>query len=233
MKRQSFILTIFSLFVIGTGLVGCEKEEDLRKPTLQLEFNTVISEANLKNASSNSIQFSEGHIILESIEFEAESAIDSLETEFEIESFITIDFATGESNPDVSEIQIREGTYTEIEIELELWDENHEAAIDLEGTWTDSGGNGQPIRFLFDSGQDFSLEKEGEFTVTESTTMIAEITFDPNIWFSGVSPEMISNADTDENGVIIISSDANTDIYDIVEEKIDLVSEVEITMDNL
>jgi|GEM_PF-5644252 len=44
---------------------------------------------------------------------------------------------------------------------------------------------------------------------------------------------MLSNADIDEDGVIIISSDINTDIYDIVEEKIDLISEVEITMYNI
>ena len=233
MKKQSLILTIFSLFIIGIVLVGCEKEEDIKKPTLQLEFNTVTSVADLKSTPANSLQFSEGHIILESIEFEAESDVDSLEAEFEIESFITIDFATGESNPDVSDIQIKPGTYTEIEIELELWDEDHEPAIDLDGIWTDSEGNEHTIRFLFDSGQDFSLEKEGEFTLTEGTTMIAEITFDPSIWFSGVSPDMISNADRDEDEVIIISSDINTAIYDIVEEKIDLVSEVEITMYNL
>ncbi len=233
MRKQPFFLAIFSLFIIGIGLVACEKEEEISNPTLQLEFNTVTSGSTLKSTSDNNLQFSSGHIILESIEFEAESDVDSLEVEFEIESFITIDFATGESNPDVSSIQIRPGTYTEIEIELELWDKNHEPAIALDGIWTDAGGNEHPIRFLFDSGQEFSLEKEGEFTLTESSTMIAEITFDPNIWFSGVSPDMISNANRDENGVIIISSDTNTDIYDIVEEKIDLISEVEITMYNL
>ena len=233
MKKQSFILTIFSFFIIGIGLVACDKEEERGNPTLQLEFNTVTSEANLKTALANNLQFSSGHIILESIEFEAESDVDSLEMEFEIESYITIDFATGDSNPDISPIEIKPGTYTEIEIEVELWDQNHEPAIALDGTWTDSGGNDHPIRFLFDSGQDFSLEKEGEFTLTEGTTMIAEITFDPNIWFSGVSSDMLSNADIDEDGVIIISSDINTDIYDIVEEKIDLISEVEITMYNI
>jgi len=102
MKKQSFILTIFSLFIFGIGLVACDKEEERGNPTLQLEFNTVTSEANLKTALANNLQFSSGHIILESIEFEAESDVDSLEMEFEIESYITIDFATGDSNPDIS-----------------------------------------------------------------------------------------------------------------------------------
>ncbi len=233
MKKQKFILIIFSLFIVGIGMVACEKEDDTGAPILQLDFNTVTSGTTLKSTSDSRLQFSSGHIILESIEFEAESDVDSLETEFEIDSFITLDFATGESNPDVSSIEIRPGTYTEIEIEIELWDQNHEPAIVLDGIWTDPAENEHSIRFLFDSGQEFSLEKEGEFTLTERTTMIAEITFDPTIWFSGVSADMISNASRDEDGVIIISSDANTNIYDIVEEKIDLISEVEITMNNL
>jgi hypothetical protein len=50
------------------GLVSCEKEK-LSQPTLQLNFNTVTSDTSLKSASANSIQFTSGHIILESMNF--------------------------------------------------------------------------------------------------------------------------------------------------------------------
>jgi len=73
MKKQTFILAIFSLAIIG--FISCEKE-DIRKPSLELKFNTVTSEANLKSTSANSIQFTSGHIILENIEFQAESDTD-------------------------------------------------------------------------------------------------------------------------------------------------------------
>ncbi|MFO7755479.1 MAG: hypothetical protein R6V34_05815 [Bacteroidales bacterium] len=227
MRRKTIITAIFGLAVIG--LLSCEKD-DLNNATVQLEFNTVTTESGLKSAAANSIMFSEGHIILESIEFETETDSDSTAVEFEIESYITLDFATGETSPDLSAIQIAPGLYTEIEIEFELWDGTEQASIDLTGTWTDADGAEHPVRLLMPLGQEFSLEIEGEFTVEENTSMVAQVTFDPNSWFLGEAGNLLSTAVADEDGVIVISPDQNSNIYDIIEDAIDNTSEVEIEM---
>lgn len=36
-------------------------------------------------------------------------------------------------------------------------------------------------------------------------TAVAKITFDPSVWFSGISPERLDNASLDGSGVIVIS----------------------------
>lgn len=233
MKKQIFILTIFSLFIIG--LISCEKE-DLRKPTLLLKFNPLQSEANLKSTSvkgtsANSIQFASGYIILENIEFQTESDTDSIEVDFEIDGYITIDFATGEITPDLSTIEIIPGFYTEIELEFELWDQTEQPSVYLEGTWTDANGTPHPIRLIMPLGQTFSLEIEGEFAINENTNMIALITIDPNAWFMGEAGELLPSATANSEGIIVISPDQNSNIYDIIKDAIDHFSEIEIEME--
>lgn len=227
MKTKTIITAIFGLAMIG--LLSCEKD-DLNNATVQLEFNTVTSESSLKSAAANSIVFSEGHIILESIEFETETDTDSIAVDFEIESYITLDFATGETSPDLSAIQIVPGTYTEIEIEFELWDGSEINSIDLTGTYTDANSMDHPVRLLMPLGQTFSLEIEGEFVIDENTSMVAQVTFDPNSWFLGEAGNLLGSAVANQDGVIVISPDQNSNIYDIIKDAIDNTSEVEIEL---
>ena len=229
MKKQIFILAIFSLFVIG--FISCEKEEILNNPTFQLKFITVTSEANLKSTLANSIQFSTGYIILENIEFQLESDTDSLEMDFEIDAYITIDFASGVMTPDLSTIEIVSGYYTELELEFELWDQTEQPSIYLEGTWTDANGAPRPIRLIMPLGQTFSLEIEGEFMVQENSAMTAYITIDPIVWFMGEAGELLPSATANEDDIIVISPDHNYNIYDIIKDAIDEFSEVEIEME--
>jgi len=231
MKKQMFILTIFSLIFIG--LISCEKE-DIKTPTLQLKFNTVTSEANLTSAKStsvNSIQFTSGHIILENIEFQTESDTDSIEVDFEIDAYITVDYATGEITPDLSTIEIVPGFYTEIELEFELWDQTEQPSIYLEGTWTDANGTPHSIRLIMPLGQTFSLEIEGEFNIQDNSEITAYVTFDPASWFFGEAGELLPSATANEDNIIVISPDQNSNIYDIIKDAIDHLSEIEIEME--
>jgi hypothetical protein len=231
MKNRNWILLSLVVLVFA----ACQKDES-KQPTIQLEFNTVTSGFSLssaatnKNVLANSLGFSSGQIILEGVEFETSSDTDTLEVEFKIESFISIDYATGKTNPDISHIEIKPGRYDEIEIELDLWGKSDQPSISLNGTWNDLNGNNWPVKLLIYSDEEFSLEIEGDFLFEENTTMIAQITFDPGVWFSGVSPQLMSAASIDDEGVIVISPEQNQNIYDIVKNMMELVSEVEIKM---
>ena len=232
MKMRNRNWIILSLVVLV--FAACQKDES-KQPTIQLEFNTITSDFSLsaatnKNVLANSLEFTSGQIILEGVEFETSSDTDTLEVEFEIESFISIDYATGETNPDISHIEIKPGRYDEIEIELDLWGKSDQPSISLNGTWNDLNGNNWPVKLLIYSDEEFSLEIEGDFLFEENTTMIAQITFDPGVWFSGVSPQLMSAASVDDEGVIVISPGHNQNIYDIVKNMMELVSEVEIKM---
>lgn len=159
------------------------------------------------------------------MEYEAENGLESVE--FELEQVVVIDFATGIPNPDIRTIEIPAGTYEEVSVELEIFDETDEPSVVLLGTYTSPAGVSIPVRFEFNSGETFEVEREGTIVFTEGQSAIAEITFDPSAWFAGVSDELMADA-TQSDGTIIISETQNSEIFDIVADGLDLATELEI-----
>ncbi|SMO87411.1 hypothetical protein [Gracilimonas mengyeensis] len=218
-------LTIFS---------ACSSSSDSGdSPTIDINFSTNTSTSSLSKASSqslaNSLTFSSGTITLTQIQFEVENdGGDSVEVN--IEQIVNIDFATGETSPDLSDLELPVGTFVESRVELELRDEDNTPSVVIEGTFEDSNNQSHPIRFEFNSGETFEVEREGTVTFDSGMNVIAEVTFDPIVWFAGVSIDMLEEATKNNNGVIVISETSNSDIFDIVADGLDLATEIEIQM---
>lgn len=224
--------------VVATSLMSCSTDSDSDQPQLSVQFNTVqstldfqsqVKEEPLKQATTASLSFYSGSITIGELEFEVETENDSTSIDFELEQVVVIDFATGSTTPDIGSISIPAGTYEEVEIEIEL----HEGptgnpAIMLNGVFTDLEGTEHPVRFEFNSEESFEVEREGVITFSEDQTALAQVTFDPVLWFAEVSAEEMSAATKDENGTIVISSTQNADIFDIVADGLDLATDVEI-----
>lgn len=226
-RRKIFPLMLGSL----VWLSACDDDSDIvPQAQVGVSFNTVTAAApvNGRLASTNSLSFTSGTIILSKVRFQGESGADSLEVEFELEQEVQVDFATGATSPDISTVAFRPGTYEEIEVELELRDGNSVPAIVLNGTFTDAGGQAHPVRFEFNSSETFEVEREGTITFAEGQSAVAQVTFNPAAWFAGVSAEELSAATKNGEGVIIISSTQNTDIFDTVADGLDLATDVEI-----
>lgn len=228
MKKLNYA---FALLIIGLlGLSACN-EDEVTQPVVNFKFNTVNTTSSIPSGrvAANSLTFSSGFITLREIQFEAETdEADSIEVN--IEQVVVIDFATGETNPDLSGLTFPVGTYTEIEVELELNDDNNNPSVVIEGTFVDRNDNSHPIRFEFNSGETFEVEKEGRITFAEGAQVLAEITFDPGMWFSGVTSEDLELATKNSEGIIVISESSNTSIFNIVADGLDLATEVEIKM---
>lgn len=221
-----------ALLLIGfLGLSACNDDE-VTSPTVQFEFNTNNSTATIPGgrvATTNSLTFTSGSITLTEIEFEAEvDEVDSIEVN--IEQVVVIDFATGETTPDLSTLTFPAGVYTEARVELELLDENNIPAVIIEGTFVDSQDQSHDIRFEFNSGETFEVEQEGNITFNEGASIIASVTFDPHAWFAGVTSAMLENATKDANNVIVISETSNVNIFELAADGLDLATEVEITV---
>lgn len=223
------------------GLSACSADDSPDQPPaeeqseLSINFNTITSPFNLqaqassfnKQAAPGNFVFNDGFITLSSMEYEAESENDIESVEFELEQVVVIDFATGIPTPDIRAIEIPAGTYEEVEIEVELFDETDEPSVVLNGNYTSPDGGEHPVRFEFNSGEEFEVEREGTIVFTENQSVIAEITFDPSVWFALVSDEDMENANKNMDGVIVISEEQNSDIFEIVEDGLDLVTDLE------
>lgn len=235
--KQLFLKTLVVFFIVGLSACSSDNDSENNEPVLSIEFNTVTSPFNTqaqasvtdKQATNGSFAFDDGFITLIAMEYEAESENDLESVEFELEQIVVIDFATGIPTPDIRPIAIPAGTYEEVEIEVELFDETDEPSVVLNGAYTSPDGNVHPVRFEFNSGESFEVEREGTIVFAENQSAIAEITFDPSAWFAGVTDEHMSDASRDLDDVIVISETQNSDIFDIVADGLDLATDLEIT----
>lgn len=230
------------LIITGLTLFSCSTEstESEIKPEskVAVDFNTVQSpfttQASIfktqakESSTSGTLSFTEGYIAISKLEFEAESENNSVEIEFELEQNTLIDFATGTTTPDINFITIPAGSYEEVEIGIELREDSEEPAILLFGTYIAPDGVEHSVRFEFSSEESFEVEREGEIILAENEVAIAQITFDPSLWFAEVTDEDFANATKDAEEIIVINSMQNTEIYDKVAEGLDLASDVEM-----
>ena len=221
--------------VLALGMFACGKDEVAPQPAqVSMSFNTVkTSSVNTGSAGGrvlegNSLVFTSGFITIREVQFQAEKNADMDSVEVNLEQITKIDFATGASTPDISGLLIPAGTYSEVEVEIELQDNGDQPAVVLNGTYTDGAGLKHPVRFEFNSGETFEVERSGAITFGSGESILAQITFNPHIWFAGVSNEQLSLATKNAQGVIVISSTQNTNIYNTAADGLDLATEVEI-----
>ena len=219
---------VIVLLTIAIFIASCSKDDQLNESKIGLEFTTVTSPFVLKSAQiPKALSFTSGYIMLREIQFEVETGNDSIEIEFELEMNTKIDFATGKTTPDIAFAEIPAGTYDKMEVEIELQDSGSEPAIRLNGTYVDLNGIIHIVLFEFNSGETFEIEKQGTVTFSANESALAQITIDPSAWFAAVTNEQLSLA-SKVNGVIVISENQNSEIFDIVADGLDLATEVEI-----
>lgn len=225
LRSGSIVLAMALVF----SLQSCS-EDDASPAQVQLNFKPVNTEKSISagRVKANSLKFTTGSIKIASIQFEAETDNDSIEVNWEQNA--VIDFATGSTSPDLSALTFPVGTYRQVEVEIELLDENNQPSIVINGTFTDSNNDTHPIRFEFNSGETFEVEKEGIITFGEGDRVLSQVTFDPGAWFSQVTSAQLEFATKDASGVIVISSTQNPDIFDIVADGLDVATDVEIQL---
>lgn len=225
--------------ILLIGVFACSNDDSNESAMLAVNFNTVTGsfDAMAKSETANksaaaaagSFSFNEGFITLSALEYEAETENDSTSVEFELEGAVRIDFATGIPSPDIRSITIPTGTYQEVEVEVELFDETDEPSVVISGDYTAPDGEVHSVRFEFNSGETFEVEREGTIVIAEGQSALAEITFDPSIWFAGVTDEMMANATKNLDDVIVISETQNSEIFDVVADGLDLATDFEFS----
>ena len=216
-----------AILSIGLALaLGACSSDDTPQSIVDVNFTTVNTASSIPaggRVAANTLEFTTGSITLREIQFETETdKTDSVEVNFETE--VVIDFATGATTPDLSNLTFPAGTYTAARVELELQDNTTTPSVIINGTFTDREDVTHTIRFEFNSGETFEVEKEGSITIGAGASVVAEVTFDPSVWFAGVTSSMLESATKDNDGVIIISETSNPDIFDIAADGLDLAT---------
>ncbi|WP_224490069.1 hypothetical protein [Robertkochia flava] len=215
-------------------LVGCSQDnlDEIGSGTSTLEISAGLfspvqaKSVNAQNKFSGNLNFTSGYIWVSEVEFDG-TLERGTSINRRIERSSRIDLMSGEGVPPIDDVIIPSGTYTYVNIEAELRDEDAQPAIVMEGTYTRSDGSSVPVRFEFNSGETFEAETEQTVTLTEDATVIGKIIIDHYTWFNNVSVALMDNANINANGVLLISEEFNEDIYDLVTDGLDESTESE------
>jgi len=231
MKNLIYLTTFIFLVVF---LTSCSKDDATQSGTATLKISAGFKNSTTGKQSASKmasdINFTEGHIKIVEIVFDGTLVTgDSTSRTLAISS--TIDFKTGVANP-VLEMEIPAGTYSDLNLGIELRDEDSLPSIVMEGTFTRNGGEVVPIKFEFNSGEVFEAESTQEVTVSMDRDVLSIIVFDPDVWFSVVPDIALDNAsltdgvifidETLKDGVIVISETSNAAIFDLVADRLDI-----------
>lgn len=156
------------------------------------------------------------------------------EIEIEFKDIKTIDFNEFDKSVDFF-INIPEGRYEEIEVELDLIDYRNKPSIYFEGTFTDDEGNSTPFQFeYFGDEIDFEVEIEADdddyFTIDRINNPLALFELNAANWLANVSNSEMANAERTD-GKILLTKNSNTDIYKKIKSAIEASSEIEVELD--
>jgi hypothetical protein len=220
-----------ALGVTGIALLmatGCKKENTATGISYQVK--TANRTSTVARVLAGTVQWNSGYAWAREIEFEAKnrgnnsgSGNNNSEIEFKTESRQKIDLFAPVSA--LGTIQVPQGTYDEIKFEVEVSPNNGEAAFLLNGSYSNNGTS-TPVTFRIDLPVEIETEKDN-FTISNSASYTAVTTFDLSLLKQGITAAMLDAA-TKTNGTIIISSTSNTNLYDIVFDRLRNCGGIEI-----
>ena len=224
MNTKSVLIFSFAL-ALCAAFVSCQKDDDDAKGKMNVSF--VMKKKSASLVATNSLVFTSGSLSIKEIEFDGDYDGDDDDDDDDDSLIIngsqasTIDLISGIATPKI-ELGIPANEYTDIELEVDILDSDKPGIV-AEAIYTDAAGAKIPVKFEFNSGDSFEVDLSG-YNFTADGTAIVKIDFSPAEWFASISNSMLDNAKK-TNGVILVNESNNVEIYNIVKDKLDDLTE--------
>lgn len=213
--------------------VSCKKSQ-LKQPT----DVSVKMDINRSSSTQGHLSFDAGYIRLASFGVSGvrqEGGPVDLETEFPGGKIIN--FSPTLTIADLA-LEIPQGNYTSLEIEMDTHEGDDEPTIEVSGTYTNQSSQSIPIIFQFMSSETFSVSGEADdgdpiIMLDKDTPATSFIVFNPIYWFDIVTINALENAnlvDVQGTMTILINDETNESIYDIMADRVD--EQTEATFSN-
>lgn len=217
--------TILIILFVPLLLASCKKNE-LKKPA-EVQFRVVMESSGTTNPSSH-LSFTNGHLNLGKIEIEGERVEGDpvlFTRDFSSGLFVNIGSTNGLSD---LKFDIPQGTYDSFELVYETFSQGTEKAIQIDGLYENQSQQNIPFRFEFNAVEDFPLSADedgsSQIILDKEVAENPLISLNPGFWFETVGISLWENAslfDVEGTPTILITSEKNEEIYDIVVDGID------------
>lgn len=218
--KNNLLTICMAIVITGTFFTSCKKNSSSPAATSssQMTFG-VRAESTLDTVPSSTatINWTAGTANISGFKFEARKR--GLAIEVESRNMTNVDlFAL---NPSLIGITLDTGTYSEIEIMVELSKSSTtDLPLVLKGTFTNTAGTAVPVEFDFNDDAEIKAEaKNVDVNGTSDLTTI--IAMHLNKLLANVSATEL-NAATLTNGSIVISRTSNSRIYDQIKADLSL-----------
>lgn len=216
MKQTTFFSAVLLILSL-CSFTSCKKGNTSQKGltiTTTMNRNAVT----MNRTMSASLIFNSGYVVVREVVFDGDKN-DGTSISITEEKITTIDLVSGNATPSFM-MDIPAGTYTSVNLGIEIQDETSRPSVVAEGVYTNASGTTTPVRFEFNSGEVFEANSVAPVKLAQNTPATAKITFDPHVWFARVTRNQMDNA-VKTNGVIVISETSNAGIFSIVADRLD------------
>ena len=207
------LILTFSFLLVGCG--GSTEPEE--SGTTGVKYTFAVSNSSLPK-SLNSLSFTKASIRVIELVFDAEGPDSSISVTEPLTS--TIDLILNVATPELPVVALGPGTYTSLNMGLEIRDLDADPGIIVEGTFTDDANNNTLFSLLFNSGEVFETDAD-MLVIADGSVMEAKITFYPAEWFRGVTAQDMLDATKDDAGIVVISGSSNPTIFGVMEAALD------------
>ena len=208
-------LLFLSLFIF----TACTKSKDssdaelsykVEPSNLTSSVGTTVSESGLIVTlnSNSSLTWKAGFITIETLSFEAKK--ESSEIEYKLKKSPTVDLF--KQTQMLGSINLPAATYNEVELKVVLQKQTTGDVFAINGVYTDETGKQTPLDFHYNEDLILHLEAEN-LTVNTAADYTGVLILELNKLLSGVSATDFKAASKNANGVIVISSTSNVEVF--------------------
>ncbi len=223
MKNQKILLTVALILVATLFIVSCKKESS--SPLgISYQLQTKNRSSVIGRVESGNIVWTSGYGNATEIKFKSKGANGKIEYKSNLQQ--RIDLFSSIST--LGNITLPPGSYQEVQFDVELNPTATEPALVLNGTYT-STGTATPVTFLVSVPLEIETEMNN-VTVSANNGYQALTSLNLSLLSRGITQSMLDNA-VRSNGVILISSSSNVDLYNIILNNLKDSDEIEFKHD--
>lgn len=222
--RNIFVFAAVATVVLG----GCKKDatsasDNQGTGNLMYEFSTSDRSADVGGRTSSTFIWTGGYASVSEIRFDAKG-----DNKLEYRSRTPITINLFDSVSSIGGLTIPSGTYRKAKVKVEFEPTSTASALELRGTYTSNNNVAVPLIFRIDKDFEVKYEIREPFTITDTTQYSITNTLPLNGLLNNINDAMISNATRDNNGVIVVSSASNTNLYNLIIKAFDDALRVKI-----
>jgi len=222
MERVSkYVLVV--LFSFGILLsTSCQKK--WKKPT-GVVFNLQLG----SNSASGPVNFTSGYMVLNKVSFtgERKQGVQHIALDQSYSGTNPVNFSGNATGIGIN-FDIPQGTYSQIDVNLETGTDTHGNSIQINGTFVDSLNHTYAVQFIFSAANSTTIRATNtsggnEINLVADRPETATIIMNPSYWFAALSKSMMNKAEHETVGgvqTIQISNDENENLYSLIVNRI-------------